>query len=312
MFEATSLLERRAASAEATRFGAPPDGRLTPEMVTAFEREGYLLLEDLVSADECDGLRARAEALVEDFNPSGLASVFSTRGQVHGRDRYFQDSGDKIRFFFEEDAFDDDGRLRQAKGLSINKIGHAQHDLDPTFAAFSHKPVLNAIATGLGVRQPLLLQSMYIFKQPHIGGEVGWHQDSTFLHTEPLSVIGFWFALEDATVENGCLWALPGGHLEPLRQRWRRAGEKLVMEQLDETPWPEETAVPLEAREGSLVLLHGKLPHGSLPNRSARSRHAYTLHVIDGACHYSEDNWLQRDSSLPLRGFNAEDVQNPT
>ena len=53
---------------------------------------------------------------------------------------------------------------------------------------------------------------MYIFKQPHIGGEVGCHQDATFLYTDPMTVTGFWFAIEDATLENGCLWAAPGGH----------------------------------------------------------------------------------------------------
>ncbi|NIA70717.1 phytanoyl-CoA dioxygenase family protein [Pelagibius litoralis] len=278
-------------------------------MTTAFGRNGFLVLEDMVAAADCDALIARAEALVEDFDPNDVASVFSTRGQVHGRDQYFQESGDKVRFFFEEEAFDEAGALRQAKRLSINKIGHAQHDLDPVFFAFSHKPALNAVTTGLGMVQPLLLQSMYIFKQPHIGGEVGWHQDSTFLRTDPLSVIGLWFALEDATVENGCLWALPGAHGGPLRQRWRRDGAALVMDRLDDSPWPEETAVPLEVAKGSLVVLHGKLPHGSLPNRSRRSRHAYTLHVIDGACDYPADNWLQRAEGLPLRGFAADGVQ---
>src|SRR3546814_8114730 len=80
---------------------------------------------------------------------------------------------------------------------------------------------------------------MYIFKQPHIGGEVGWHQDSTFLYTDPLSVVGLWFALEDATLENGCLWALPGAHKGPLRERWRRKDGALAMERLDDTPWPQ-------------------------------------------------------------------------
>ena len=311
MLDTAEILKRRAGTAEPARFAAPRDGRLTADMQTAFRRDGFLLLEDMVAPEVCDALKARAEALVESFDPSGVASIFSTRGQVHGRDRYFQDSGDKIRFFFEEEAFDESGGLRQAKALSINKIGHAQHDLDPVFAAFSRSEALGVVAAGIGIAEPLLLQSMYIFKQPRIGGEVGWHQDSTFLYTEPLSVIGFWFALEDATLENGCLWALPGAHDGPLRQRWRREGEALVMDQLDASPWPEETAVPLEARKGSLVLLHGKLPHGSLPNRSARSRHAYTLHVIDGACRYPADNWLQRGAGLPLRGFAARGVQTP-
>ncbi len=74
------------------------------------------------------------------------------------------------------------------------------------------------------LRQPLLLQSMYLFKQPHIGGEVGWHQDATYLHTRPSTVTGFWIALDDAGRDNGCLMALPGGHRGPLRQRFHRAG----------------------------------------------------------------------------------------
>ena len=66
---------------------------------------------------------------------------------------------------------------------------------------------------------------MYIFKQPGIGGEVGCHQDATFLYTEPMTVTGFWFAIEDATLENGCLWAAPGGHQQGgLRQVFKRAG----------------------------------------------------------------------------------------
>ena len=311
MFEATAAQQRTTPRAEAARFAAPSGGRLTAEMVQAFERDGFLVLEDMVPQADCEALIARAEAMVEDFQPASVASIFSTQGQVHGRDRYFQDSGDKVRFFFEEEAFDAAGALRQAKRLSINKIGHAQHDLDPVFAAFSHRRAFDNTVKALGCACPLALQSMYIFKQPRIGGEVGWHQDSTFLYTEPLSVLGLWFALEDATLENGCLWALPGAHKGPLRQRWRRVGERLVMESLDETLWDEETAVPLEVRRGAMVVLHGKLPHGSLPNRSERSRHAYTLHVIDGACDYPADNWLQRSPALPLRGLTAGGVQVP-
>ena len=76
----------------------------------------------------------------------------------------------------------------------------------------------------------------------------------------------------------------------------------------DDTPWPEPGGpemVPIEATAGTLVLLHGLLPHWSDVNRSPRSRHAYTVHVIDGAAHYPDENWLQRSPSLPLRGFDA-------
>ena len=151
---------------------------------------------------------------------------------------------------------------------------------------------------------PLLIQSMYIFKQPRIGGEVVCHQDSTFLYTEPKSCVGLWFALEDATVENGCMWGLPGRHRDGLRARMVRDGNGGVrMDRRDPTPFDNDGEVPLEAPAGTLILLHGEAPHRSGANRSDRSRHAYALHVIDGASAYPPDNWLQRPADLPVRGF---------
>ncbi|HZE62451.1 MAG TPA: phytanoyl-CoA dioxygenase family protein, partial [Pyrinomonadaceae bacterium] len=144
----------------------------------------------------------------------------------------------------------------------------------------------------------------YIFKQPRIGGEVSCHQDSTFLFTEPQNIVGLWFALEDATLENGCLWAIPAGHKVGLKQRWRQGPEGMYFETYNSEPWPEDQLVPLEVTKGSLVLLHGLLPHKSLANRSSRSRHAYTLHLIDADGNYAQDNWLQRPAELPFRGFN--------
>ena len=133
-----------------------------------------------------------------------------------------------------------------------------------TFAAFSHGPRLAAVARSVGLDDPLVLQSMYIFKQPGIGGEVRWHQDATFFDSTPISVTTFWFALEDATIENGCLWVEPGGHRGPLRERFLRDGDHITMEKLDATPWPDNsTAVPIEAAAGTLVCFHGLLPHYS-------------------------------------------------
>ena len=134
---------------------------------------------------------------------------------------------------------------------------------------------------------------MYIFKQPKIGGEVTCHQDSTFLYTEPVNIAGLWLALEDATIENGCLWAIPGGHRLGLKSRWIRTDEGMRFDVFDDRPWPEDQLQPLEVSQGTLIVLHGLLPHKSLANRSAKSRHAYTLHVISGKSHYALDNWLQ-------------------
>lgn len=167
----------------------------------------------------------------------------------------------------------------------------------------------------LGIPDPLLLQSMYIFKQPNIGGEVSCHQDATFLYTEPLRMVGLWFALEDATIKNACLWVIPGGHQLGLKSRFVRvpmANDRLEagyrpldaartrFEVFDDSPWPEENLQPLEVEKGTLIVLHPLLPHLSRENRSPKSRHAYTLHVIDASVNYPEDNWLRRPKHLPF------------
>src|SRR5437764_450680 len=196
--------------------------KINARQTTQYDRDGFFVIENFVSTTACDDLRAGAEELVREFDPS-LISIFSTHEQTRTSDDYFLESGDKIRFFFEENAFDSDKTLRQSKEQSINKIGHALHDLDPVFDRFSRTKETEQLVRELGIEDPLLLQSMYIFKQPRIGGEVTCHQDATFIYTEPLKVVGLWFALEDATIENGCLWAIPGGHNLELKSRFMRA-----------------------------------------------------------------------------------------
>ncbi len=167
--------------------------KLNSDQIAAYDRDGFLVLEDFVDQSACDGLRARAKELVGDFDPAGVVSIFSTHEQTRTCDDYFLESGDKIRFFFEENAFLPDGSLRQTKDRSINKIGHALDDLNPVFDKFSRTPEIQQLVSELDISDPLLLQSMYIFKQPRIGGEVTCHQDATFLFTEPLRMVGLAF-----------------------------------------------------------------------------------------------------------------------
>lgn len=308
-----------AMSASDSQTASERSERLDPtDRKARFERDGFLVLPGFVDPSECAVLMTRANELVRSVDLDALRSVFSTTEQLRTADDYFLGSGDTIRYFLEAEALSPAG-ARSPTGTrpeaaadpgeprhGLNKIGHALHDLDPVFSRFSRQPALAQLVSELGVVEPRLIQSMYIFKQPHIGGEVVYHQDATFLYTEPPSVIGLWFALQDATEDNGCLYTVPGSHRRGLGRRFRRSASGGVeFEELDPRPLDVSRAeeIPLCAQQGTLVVLHGLLPHRSGPNRSARSRHAYTLHVISGRASYPRDNWLQRPSSFPAAGF---------
>lgn len=266
------------------------------ERLEQFRKDGFLVIEGFNSSSECDCLMERAGELTAEFDYDGHPSVFQTSEQERTSDKYFLSSGDRISFFFEKDAFGVDGELSTDLFHSLNKIGHALHDLDPVFNRFSRSPQMKQLAADMDLSDALIIQSMYIFKHAGIGGVVDVHQDSCFLYTEPGSCVGFWFALEDATVDNGCIWATPGGHRTALRSWFRRKETGgTEFHSFDSTAFDTAGMIPLEVKKGGCIVLDGLLPHYSLPNTSDRSRQAYSIHTISPTARYPRQNWLQRD-----------------
>ena len=175
---------------------------------------------------------------------------------------------------------------------------HFPHTVSPVMLRYLRHPAIANVLSGIaGAHLPHWdgrvkgFQSMVFVKPPGFQGQA-WHQDEVFIPTRDRSLVGAWVAIDDATVENGCLWVLPGSHrtgyLYPLREHNRP-------EEFDGAPESfgfddsEEVAVGLEA--GSVLFFNGYLLHRSKPNRSDGYRRTFVGHYLNA---WSLLPWRQR------------------
>lgn len=216
-----------------TSSSTTPTG-LSADQLASFHENGFLVVPNYLSPQEVRTLLSTTDELLDSFDlASHPLTRFTTDDEKdekdednkHVGDDYFLTSGDKVRFFFEPDAFttngsggsgsgDDSSRptLKTSKASSINKIGHALHSRSPPFSAATLSVRTRAVARSLGYADPRVLQSMVICKQPRIGARVPPHIDSEFLYTDPPSAVGWWIALQDANSQNGSLGFWKGSH----------------------------------------------------------------------------------------------------
>ena len=166
--------------------------------IEEFKKNGFALIPNFLTENEIKELKRAVDQMVDkiDVNTERLKTdnTVSPNTDV--------DAAGDIRFFFEEEAFDEKGNLRMDKQKALFRIGMALHCLDPTFKKMTFSEKVKALVNELGYAEPRVAQSMYIFKNPEIGCKVIPHQDATYLHAlgDEIKEIGLWFPMEDADV----------------------------------------------------------------------------------------------------------------
>lgn len=272
-------------------------------VATFFKEHGYAVITNHAPVAETNALRAAAADIISDFHKSSSpTSTFSSQNNmIFSKNKQFLESAGKVTCFLEENQ--EDVRKDTVLKPAVNKIGHAMHDLNPVFESFSHAPRVRKVVAALEIRRPILAQSMYILKGARVGGVVTPHRDATFvipMSKNPNDCLGFWWALQPATLQNGCLWVVPGSHIDGRKiRRFILSGDSIDFDGSSDSDYADSAFTPIPVNVGDLILLHGALVHKSSHNYSDYSRHAYSIHVASEGL--SRDCWLQRPQDFPLR-----------
>ncbi len=170
------------------------------------------------------------------------------------------------------------------------------HLMHPDFEAIVRDArLLDAVESLIGPNIRIVIcQGLY--KPPHTGEEIGWHQDDYYFRVDkPDAVVSCWFTFDDATVDNGCMWVIPGGHKRMLVHRTVPSGSGYYMPDTDET-----NAVPIELKRGQCMLHHGLMPHRTLANTTTSHRRALAIHYMDATAKPNESGQQEPSENMPV------------
>ncbi len=165
---------------------------------------------------------------------------------------------------------------------------HQPHYVSPVMRAFTEHPRIRDVLTRITAAHLAhwdgsvkCMQTMLFVKPPGKQGQA-WHQDERYIPTRDRSLIGAWIAIDDATIENGCLWVMPGSHRTGYLFPTRAHNQDDEYDFADQAHgFDESKAVPVEVKAGSVVFFNGYLLHKSLKNRSQVFRRALVSHYMN-------------------------------
>ncbi len=255
--------------------------------LTDIEREqwqdqGYFIREGVFSRGECNSLSAHATGIVD--------------GEISFPDAHLDQDAKAVA--------KNDGR----SGIYAMHKLHCPHLFNQAFFDQQHHPRIVEPVSELIGPDLLGLQTLFIFKAPNLGLGFPWHQDKYYFDRFVTdTTVGTWQAIDDATIENGCLWIIPGSHRGGLLKH-DQPGQKSDSRQVKDVD--ETNAIALEMPAGSVLWFHSNLLHKSIANKTTGFRRCYVTHYLS-----STATWLGKVRDVPImwvRGDSHEGCVQPT
>ena len=245
--------------------------KLTEKEIHRFQQDGYLVVEQLLSPDELRDLRERTEDIAA------------------GRVDFPRE---KIEF--------EPGAPEEASSLTqVRKINDGANS-DPVLGAHTrHRGILEVVESLLGPDIKLFGDQFFI--KPPGGIEKTYHQDSPYFKIEPMNLVTAWAALEDVTLENGCLYVVPGSHLEGAldhSEPWM-VGDRKDMK-IPDSAIDRSKETPITLKAGDCSFHHSLTLHRSGPNNTPHFRRGYATHFMSSHSRWTGDPNEKPDYPLLL------------
>ena len=233
---------------------------LTEQQVNQFKLNGFLVVEDVLSADEVEALAAHTDLIAAGKVPH----IPETSIQL-------------------EQVYRDGGQPVADQVLAARKLFNlAVYDQEMWHHA-SNPKIVDIITDLLGTDDIKLYGDQLFMKAPATGTEQPWHQDSaSWRDIFPMDLVTAWTAIDQAMVENGCLNFVPGTHSWGMMRREQLAW---FLGDLGTGQWP---IVPAPLRSGSISFHHSLVLHQSNKNLSSKRRRGYAVHYMRATSHKDE------------------------